>query len=137
MADTQGAERVPEPKFNAAVARGRVRRLLGSGPFPPPPEHIVADVLLVVTELVSNAERHGGGLTSFEATVCDGEILVDVGDRSPRPPHTTSRGSAAPGGFGWPLVRRLSRRVRVQTAGHGKVIRVALALEAPPGPGRV
>ncbi|MEV6088229.1 ATP-binding protein [Streptomyces parvulus] len=115
-----------EPPVNAATARDRVRGLLQTrSPLPSP--RATDDILLVVTELVTNAKRHGGGLTAFEARLGEDSITISVSDASSVVPHTDPRGgSVAPGGFGWPLVQLLSREVSVHTTAAGKTIRAVL-----------
>ncbi|MER5716533.1 ATP-binding protein [Streptomyces sp. NPDC002132] len=119
------AGRLRQP-FTAATARARVRRLLDTRATPPP-RTVVDDALLVVTELVTNAVRHGGGLAGFDARL-DGDVLtVSVTDASPTLPHTVPRSDpAAPGGFGWPLIQQLSRKVTVTPTTTGKTIEVIL-----------
>ncbi|MEU4736017.1 ATP-binding protein, partial [Streptomyces fradiae] len=119
-----------------AAARARVRDLLRTRAAGPVPPRVEDDVLLVVTELVTNAVRHGGGVTAFHAELDGdgGDLTVEVTDASPAPPRTRPHGddrAAAPGGFGWPLVRRLSHRVAVTPAPGGKTVRAVLRL----GPG--
>ncbi|KUL69024.1 MULTISPECIES: ATP-binding protein [unclassified Streptomyces] len=113
----------------AAMARSHVRALLGdrvagTGGSPT----VLDDILLVVTELVTNAVRHGGGLVAFDATL-DGDLLtISVTDSSPTTPHTVPRtGATTPGGFGWPLVQQLGREVTVTPTAQGKTIRVVMA----------
>ncbi len=105
------------------------------GPQPPVP--VVNDVLLVVSELVTNAERHGGGLVAFDACIDGDAIVISVTDASRDLPRTTPRDRlATPGGFGWPLIQRLGRRLDITPDGHGKTIRVAMCAGRPtPRPG--
>ncbi|MDI9835367.1 ATP-binding protein [Streptomyces sp. KAU_LT] len=113
----------------AAMARSHVRALLGDrAERADASPTMVDDILLVVTELVTNAVRHGGGLLAFDATL-DGDLLtLEVTDASPTVPHTVPRTRAAtPGGFGWPLVQQLSREVTVTPTAQGKTIRVVMA----------
>ncbi|MFJ5776931.1 ATP-binding protein [Streptomyces sp. NPDC093094] len=115
------------PPTTAAVARSQVRRLLRGRPAAPS-DAIVDDILIVVTELITNAFRHGGGMTAFDAFLDDGFLVVRVTDASTAPPRTVPRDDpAAPGGFGWPLVQRLSRHVTVTAVPGGKTIQVVLA----------
>jgi anti-sigma regulatory factor (Ser/Thr protein kinase) len=121
---------------NAAAARGRVRALLaaevpsieGESPLA---ERTVADVLLVTSELVTNAIRHAGGLTGFVATVEDGFVRVTVSDASSlRPRRLVTAGRGRPGGYGWPLVCAVAEEVTVTyRPGGGKSVcaRVRLA----------
>ncbi|MEV0966694.1 ATP-binding protein [Streptomyces sp. NPDC049910] len=121
----------------AAAARERVRRLLdghAAAPLPPP---VVDDILLVTSELVTNAVRHGGGLAAFHAELDGRTVRISVSDRSPTPPSSTlRRRTTAPGGFGWPLVQRLSRSVTVTPAHGGKTVEAVLLVSAErPGQG--
>ncbi|CAM5626688.1 non-specific serine/threonine protein kinase OS=Streptomyces viridochromogenes OX=1938 GN=ACM01_00020 PE=3 SV=1 [Streptomyces viridochromogenes] len=113
----------------AAMARSHVRALLGdrvagTGGSPT----VLNDILLVVTELVTNAVRHGGGLVAFDATLNGDLLTISVTDSSPTAPHTVPRTRATtPGGFGWPLVQQLGREVTVTPTAQGKTIRVVMA----------
>ncbi|MFF0514616.1 ATP-binding protein [Streptomyces sp. NPDC004250] len=119
-----------EPPLSAATARDRVRELLLTCD-PAPPSQVTDDILLVVTELVTNAGRHGGGLISFDARLVEGTITISVTDRSPVVPHTHASDRAdAPGGFGWPLIQLLSDEVSVRTTAAGKTIRAVLGTTA-------
>lgn len=129
------ADRLHQP-LTAATARSHIRRLLdASATGPPPRQAVVDDVLLVVTELITNAVRHGGGLTGFDARLDDGTeggaeggtITISVSDASPIAPRVVPRDrSATPGGFGWRLVRRLSRHIAITPTEGGKTIRVVM-----------
>ncbi|MFJ8543448.1 ATP-binding protein [Streptomyces sp. NPDC093586] len=78
-------------------------------------EEDVVDLLLVVSELVTNAIRHGGGLAGFDVRTTDEGVWIAVHDHSPVVPRevyafpTRHHGS----GYGWPLVARLARDVAV------------------------
>ncbi|MFD7098072.1 ATP-binding protein, partial [Streptomyces xanthophaeus] len=73
----------------------------------------LTDALLVTSELVSNAIRHGGGLLDFSAAVVEDGLRLVVTDASSDAPFVTPRraGTVPVGGFGWPLVLRLARSV--------------------------
>ncbi|MFJ7203598.1 ATP-binding protein [Streptomyces sp. NPDC098789] len=126
---------------DAADARARVAALLDGGPDAGGP--VVsgaarADALLVTSELVTNAFRHGGGLAGFEAVVDSDALEITVTDRSCELPHSAAGrpirpgapgGGAIEGGFGWPLVRLLADRVSVAPLPTGgKTVRVRLRL---------
>ncbi|CAM5458312.1 MULTISPECIES: ATP-binding protein [Streptomyces] len=96
---------------------------------------VVADVLLVTSELVTNAIRHGGGLTGFDVQLGDAHLTLHVSDASSAVPTTTrADGPFDPdrplvGGYGWPLVRRLAQDVSVRLQpGGGKCVTVTLPL---------
>ncbi|MFC8230780.1 ATP-binding protein [Streptomyces sp. NPDC057287] len=126
--------RPPGVPRNAAAARDVVTRLLeaqfcglgGEGPA----DVVVADALLVTSELVTNAVRHGGGLTGFAAEITDDGLLLTVADASTRAPVTEKRdpGTNPVGGYGWMLVRRLAKQVSVTYLPGGKNIVALVAL---------
>ncbi|MBP0457309.1 ATP-binding protein [Streptomyces bomunensis] len=100
---------------------------------PGPHGTLVADALLITSELVTNALRHGGGLTGFTATVEDGCLVVTAADASTRVPVPRAPGGAAgTGGYGWPLMRRLAGTPDVTVSDAGKTVRVAMPLSARP-----
>ncbi|WP_406203241.1 ATP-binding protein [Streptomyces decoyicus] len=114
---------------SVADARGSARDFLkGLGPSAIAPE--AADtVVLVVSELVTNALRHGGGTCTLDLTAHTDSIEVAVHDPSPRAPRMrTPDLNGGTGGFGWPMVNRLARSTAVtrQTAG-GKTVSANLA----------
>ncbi|MFD3541623.1 ATP-binding protein [Streptomyces sp. NPDC058662] len=80
------------------------------------------DVLLVVSELVTNAALHAGGC--HELVLTAGESLridvLDGADAAPRP--LTARRPGALGGHGLHIVQRLSDRWGSTTHGAGKAV---------------
>lgn len=122
----------------AAAARTLVRGRLALGAPDLQDEEagarVLADALLVTSELVTNAIRHGGGLTAFDLWITEDGLILNVGDASPCLPVTTDldkRRKDQIGGFGWPLVCRLARHVAVTALPDGKQITVLIRL-APP-----
>ncbi|MER6240127.1 ATP-binding protein [Streptomyces clavifer] len=128
-----GTTHAPGVPRNAAAARDIVSRLLeeefcGLG-GEAPADVVVADALLVTSELVTNAVRHGGGLMAFSATITDDGLLLTVGDASTRAPVTAEHTTTLHiGGYGWELVRRLAARVSVTYHEDGKNIVALVAL---------
>ncbi|MET9924012.1 MULTISPECIES: ATP-binding protein [unclassified Streptomyces] len=119
----------------AAAARTRVHEQMTLSAQGPQDEEagarVLADVLLVTSELVTNAIRHGDGLTAFDLWITGNEMILNVADASTRPPVTTdpgSRGKGQVGGFGWPLVCRLAQHVAVTALPDGKQITVLISL---------
>ncbi|MFD3696860.1 ATP-binding protein [Streptomyces sp. NPDC058646] len=91
----------------------------------------LANVLLVTSELATNAFRHGGGLTGFGARVERDVLVVTVADASAELPAVVVKehGPATPGGFGWPLICRLAQQVSVTPLpGGGKSIEAVVPL---------
>ncbi|MGW2786238.1 ATP-binding protein [Streptomyces populi] len=123
---------------SAATARDHVRKLLrehgrtgGENP------DAIVDVLLVVSELVTNAIRHGGGLAGFDATLTDEGVRLAVRDNSDVVPVQAYGTGEIPrthrahrtNGYGWPLIIRISDAVTVEPCpGGGKTIRVFVPL---------
>ncbi|MFC5204708.1 ATP-binding protein [Streptomyces kaempferi] len=97
-------------------------------------QEAVVDLLLVVSELVTNAIRHGDGLVGFRATPTEEGVRLDVRDNSDVVP-AGAFGLASvpegyrPNGYGWPLINRLAREITVEPSpGGGKTIRVLVPL---------
>ncbi|WP_234043065.1 ATP-binding protein [Streptomyces marianii] len=125
----------PSVPTGASAARGRVERLLEDrfreAPQVRPQAAVLTDALLVTSELVTNAIRHGGGVTGFAARVTDEGLELTVRDRNPAVPVVRLRpdGQTFPvGGYGWPLVQRLATRIHITPLREGKSITVLLPL---------
>ncbi len=83
------------------------------------------DVLLVTSELVTNAVRHAPGPFTLKLGLLPGGIVITVGDTSQTPPRR--RTPDRTGGRGWPIIQSLARRVRVAPRPGGKAVHVELA----------
>ncbi|GAA2969419.1 ATP-binding protein [Streptomyces enissocaesilis] len=85
-------------------------------------------VLIVVSELVTNAVRHAPGLCTVRLTLHDEGVLIEVSDTSPvlpcpRAPDVTG----ASGGWGMQMITRLAGEIQtVPGPGPGKTIRTRL-----------
>ncbi|MER8199362.1 ATP-binding protein [Streptomyces microflavus] len=103
------------------VSRARqAARALTDRLIPAPPPEMADTLVLVVSELVTNALRHGGGVFSLRLTAHLDAIEVAVDDASPRmarmrAPDLTDAG----GGFGWPMVNRLARATAITSRRAG------------------
>ncbi|KQX63864.1 ATP-binding protein [Streptomyces sp. Root1310] len=115
----------------AAAARAHARTVVDARWDPstrPAREEDVIDLLLVVSELVANALRHGGGLAGFEMTPVRDGIRLAVRDHSDAVPAPVGGPGPGPaghrvGGYGWPLVVRLARDITIEKEnGGGKTI---------------
>jgi len=99
----------------AGVSRARqAARAFTDRLTPAPPPDMADTLVLVVSELVTNALRHGGGAFSLRLNAHPDAIEVAVDDASPwmprkRAPDLTDAG----GGFGWPMVNRLARTTAI------------------------
>lgn len=78
------------------------------------------DVVLAVSELVANAARHARGPSLLRLTGGVRRVRVEVSDGSPAP--LGERLPGARGGWGLPLVGRLSRAWGVTPLVDGKVV---------------
>ncbi|MFD8785464.1 ATP-binding protein [Kitasatospora sp. NPDC059599] len=110
LADRSGA---------AAEARAATARFLADVAD----RETVRDAVLLVSELVGNAQRHTAGPGALLLVRADGALRIEVSDASPRPPTPrapyTSNGA---GGLGLYLVDRLSRRWGWHALGPGKAV---------------
>ncbi|MBO0514995.1 ATP-binding protein [Streptomyces beijiangensis] len=111
----------------AAQARDDMRVFFAELSPAPTPE-CTDNAVLVVSELVTNALRHAGGLTALRLAADRTTLEITVRD----PSHAVPRERApdrngAGGGFGWPLVRFLARTVAVTPSPRGgKSVRAVL-----------
>ncbi|AWZ04592.1 MULTISPECIES: ATP-binding protein [unclassified Streptomyces] len=126
---TMSAERtVLRPLSAVAEARQAARSFLETLGQPAiEPEH--ADtVILVVSELVTNALRHGGGAYVLRLAAHPDTVEVSVEDSSPRPPRMRTPDLVdGTGGFGWHMVNDLAHATIVTpTPEGGKIVRALL-----------
>lgn len=117
----------PAVPKSAAAARARVSGLLQYVGISPDSVTVV-DTLLVTSELVTDAIRHGGGVTAFRAEAMDGSLHPHVGGASPSRPVCRTGSLEQPGGHGWSLVQRLAERTAVTVHTGGKTILGVLPL---------
>jgi anti-sigma regulatory factor (Ser/Thr protein kinase) len=89
----------------------------------------VLDATLVVSELVTNATRHGRSSCRLRLSVRHGEVTVEVHDNSPVRPCLRAADPMAENGRGIAMVRELSRCFRVLGGpGGGKRVQAVLAV---------
>ncbi|MFI6206453.1 ATP-binding protein [Streptomyces sp. NPDC051041] len=104
-----------------------------------PRDEDVIDLLLVVSELVTNAIRHGDGLAGFEARTTAEGVRIAVHDNSEIVPEVAYGPGPLPvghhgNGYGWPLIIRLARDIVITRRPEGgKTVSVLVPMrEAPP-----
>ncbi|MFF5639647.1 ATP-binding protein [Streptomyces sp. NPDC012825] len=115
------------PAGSIAAARDSARRFL-QNLLPSPAPETAENVLLVVSELVTNALRHGGGACVLDLSAGPDGIEVAVHDQSPHSPRMrTPDLNGGTGGFGWPMVNRLAAATAVtRRAAGGKAVSALL-----------
>ncbi|MET7596975.1 ATP-binding protein [Streptomyces sp. NPDC004082] len=134
----RGSTLTPEHTVTTATAareqvRAVVRERWDSGARRASAQAVV-DLLLVTSELVTNAVRHGRGVAGFEVTDTADGLRLTVRDNSDVVPLGALGSSAMPGhhlghGYGWPLIIRLARDITVERCpGGGKAISVVVPL---------
>ncbi|MFB0631290.1 ATP-binding protein [Streptomyces sp. AB3(2024)] len=113
---------------DVAEARDAVRAVLDGLHQPVMAAEAADTVVLVVSELVTNAVRHGGGTCTLELTAHEESVEVAVHDSSPHAPRMrTPDLHGGTGGFGWPMVNRLARATAVtRRASGGKTVSALL-----------
>ncbi|MBT3155545.1 ATP-binding protein [Streptomyces sp. CHD11] len=134
----EGVWRFTAPAVDASVpqARHAVRDLL-TGQEVPVADDVVQGLLLIVSELVTNAVRHAALLSpTFAVEVALGAewVRVSVEDTHPYRPTALETDHARTGGRGLLLVREVAREAGgtcevERTANGGKVIWVVLPLK--------
>jgi anti-sigma regulatory factor (Ser/Thr protein kinase) len=77
-------------------------------------------VLLVVSELVTNAALHTTGWWRLHLTAGKDILVVEMDDSSPLPPVPREPDFTGGGGFGWHLVLKLASQVEVCALPYGK-----------------
>ncbi|MEV5356559.1 ATP-binding protein [Streptomyces sp. NPDC093516] len=93
-------------------------------------ERIDGAVLLVVSELVTNADRHSNGPYILELTGTDTTVTVSVYDSSSALPRIFPRDPERIGRHGLEIVHALARQVSVERVPVGKRVRAVLPLTA-------
>ncbi|MFI1167420.1 ATP-binding protein [Streptomyces sp. NPDC020801] len=130
---------------SAATARAHARSMVREqwdSPGRRAREEDVADLLLIVSELVTNAIRHGGGLAAFDVVPAQHGVRLAARDHSDVVPPVAFGSGALPhphhgSGYGWPLIIRLAREIVIDRCpGGGKTISVLVPLREDAAPDR-
>lgn len=111
-------------EITCASARRSAVRVLAEADVSP---ERADDILTVVSELVTNAHRHTGGVTGFSVGIRAGVIVVEVSDSSTSLPQEQPWAPDQPGGFGWMLTKRLADSISIDAAHDGKTITALFA----------
>lgn len=113
---------LPADDRSAGLARRFTRRTLARWGY----RGCHDEAILVVSELVTNAVRHGYGARTLRLVGSSWRIRVEVADGNPA--HPAARRSGADGGWGIKLVDRLTAAWGVSPSrGGGKIVWCELA----------
>ncbi|MEU1351176.1 ATP-binding protein [Streptomyces sp. NPDC005775] len=118
----------PAPPRRAAEARAAAKAFVAQL-NPAPSARTAQNLLLLSSELVTNAIRHAGAVTTLAFEADSGALRVRVGDPDPAPPRSRVPDmTGRTGGFGWPMILQLAKKVTVRPLrGEGKIIVAVLA----------
>jgi anti-sigma regulatory factor (Ser/Thr protein kinase) len=94
---------------------------------PTMPGATLRDVLLAVSELVTNAVLHAPGPCTLEVTLDEGHVCIGVTDTSSVAPRLKRPGYEGSGGLGLHMLRALAGEVETRPCGSGKTVCVCLA----------
>lgn len=92
-------------------------------------ERAAGDVLLVVSELVTNARRHAGGPLLLDLACTAHEVEVTVWDTSPELPARFARDPGRIGGHGIEIVASVCSRFDAVPVPGGKRVHACIPLE--------
>jgi CheY-like chemotaxis protein len=85
-------------------------------------QELLERVVLLTSELVTNAVLHAGTDARVEIRLTPGVVRVEVGDEGPGAPTIRDPDVGGPGGRGLPIVDHVASRWGVAPAGRGKVV---------------
>jgi hypothetical protein len=94
----------------------------GPGGNGPEQRQFVDDVLLMVSEVVTNACVHTTGPLGLEVDCAPDRLRIEVTDPSPAAPVPRQPNPSTPGGFGLFVVERLAKAWGYAPRGAGKVV---------------
>ena len=110
---------LPPLTSSVRAARTFARERCGAARVPPRTCELV---VLLVSELVTNAIVHAGSETRLAISTSGSSVRVEVGDDSPVHPRVLSLGPAVPHGRGVGFVDRLATTWGVRDEAGGKVV---------------
>lgn len=110
---------LPPQTSSVRAARAFARERCSTADLRPPACDLV---VLLVSELVTNAIVHAGSEARLAITTSGSSLRVEVGDDSPVHPRVLALGPAAPHGRGVGFVARLATSWGVRDEPVGKVV---------------
>ena len=132
--DARGPATPLERRFDGAslsALRAAVTEYAGNLGAPP---NWVARLVIVASELSTNAVRHGGGTGSLRLSYAGGCVCCEVRDggrglADPAGAGTSLPPTGAPAGRGLWMVRQVAREVRIQSTPSGTTVSATVPLD--------
>ncbi|MFE2533599.1 ATP-binding protein [Streptomyces sp. NPDC059371] len=132
VTDHQLAVALPYGLHTPQVARQITARWLAAHGAP---ASRMCNVVLIVSELVTNAIRHTHEPCTLELTLHGSRLDIAVADHGEMLPERSSAPGER-GGFGLPLIEGLGGRIKTVPALDGKTVHATLTLAPSSGPHR-
>lgn len=85
-------------------------------------EDVVRDVIVVLSELVTNSVVHAGSRTRVVAELDPEHLRLEIHDGSPRPPVPRTPGGQLAGGYGLRIVEQLTEQWGWTPTSSGKCV---------------
>ncbi|MDQ0833921.1 anti-sigma regulatory factor (Ser/Thr protein kinase) [Streptomyces achromogenes] len=120
--------RFPAVTASIAAARHWVRDCVEGFGGPLHQHRVIQTAELLVSELITNAIRHGVGPPMIRLTWNGRLLRIAVSDDSDRWPRMRATKNTEPGGFGMQLLERLAHRWGVTPRHPGKTVWAELSL---------
>ncbi|MEH0638802.1 ATP-binding protein [Streptomyces bottropensis] len=120
--------RFPAATASIAAARHWVRDCVEGFGGPLRRHPVIQTAELLVSELITNAIRHGAGPPLIRLTWNGRLLRIAVSDYSDRRPRIRATKNTEPGGFGLQLLERLTHRWGVIPHHPGKTVWAELSL---------
>ncbi|MER5833965.1 ATP-binding protein [Streptomyces sp. NPDC002130] len=121
--------RFPAVTASIAAARHWVRDCVEGFGGPLRRHPVIQTAELLVSELITNAIRHGDGPPLIRLTWTGRLLRIAVSDHSNCRPRIRATKNTEPGGFGMQLVERLALRWGVTPRHPGKTVWAELSLD--------
>lgn len=127
-AATQAVEFPRHPAVSSAARRVAQEWCVDRGI----PDGSGRDIVLVVSELVTNALLHGQGRITLDLDLDDDEVVVRVSDRLRQGPPVVAHvpDMLSVSGRGWLMTQSIARSTGVTNTLHGKTVWARIPLDA-------